>query len=50
MSAEPPETCCGLFVSHFRDRYVCPRCGDVWVWDEDAVEWIPTTRIDGGGA
>ncbi len=47
MPETAPETCCGVFVSGYGHRYVCPKCGQVWAGDEDAVEGVPTAQSDG---
>ncbi len=52
MPQTSPEHCCGIFVTDFRNRWICPKCGLVWAWDDHLIEWVPTTttaaRNDGG--
>ena len=43
MPQTSPEHCCGIFVTDFRNRWICPRCGLVWAWDDHLIEWVPTT-------
>jgi len=47
MPSTAPEHCCGIFVTGCGHRWKCPKCGAIWAWDDDAVEWVPTARNDG---